>query len=87
VGRVHGLAGLKEMTQVKYVSRDRGRGPMLWWYPYGPELARLAASAGPALHARSAWARLHHLARLLGSPRFRRRVSLAALLKHADRLF
>ena len=87
VGRVHGLAGLREMTQVKYVSRDRGRAPMLWWYPYGPELARLAASAGPALHARSAWTRLRHLARLLGSPRFRGRVSLGALLKHADRLF
>jgi succinate-semialdehyde dehydrogenase/glutarate-semialdehyde dehydrogenase len=87
VGRVHGLAGLKEMTQVKYVSRDSGRGPMLWWYPYGPDLARVAASAGPALHARSAWARLRHAARLLGSPRFRRRVSLRALLKHADRLF
>ena len=87
VGRVHGLAGLREMTQVKYVSRDRGRAPMLWWYPYGPDLARVAASAGPALHARSAWSRLRHLARLLGSPRFRGRVSLGALLKHADRLF
>jgi succinate-semialdehyde dehydrogenase/glutarate-semialdehyde dehydrogenase len=87
VGRVHGVAGLKEMTQVKYVSRDRGRGPMLWWYPYGPDLARVAASAGPALHARSAWSRLRHLARLVGSPRFRGRVSLRALLKHADRLF
>jgi succinate-semialdehyde dehydrogenase/glutarate-semialdehyde dehydrogenase len=49
VGRVHGLAGLKEMTQPRYVSRDTGRGPMLWWYPYGPELARLASSAGPGL--------------------------------------
>jgi succinate-semialdehyde dehydrogenase/glutarate-semialdehyde dehydrogenase len=87
VGRVHGLAGLQEMTQVKYVSRDTGRGPMLWWYPYGPDFARLASSAGPALHARSPWTRLRHLARLLGSSRFRRRVSLRALLKHADRLF
>jgi succinate-semialdehyde dehydrogenase/glutarate-semialdehyde dehydrogenase len=87
IGRVHGLAGLKEMTQVKYVSRDTGRGPMLWWYPYGPELARVASSAGPALYARSLWSRLRHTARLLGSRRFRRRVSLRALLKHADRFF
>jgi succinate-semialdehyde dehydrogenase/glutarate-semialdehyde dehydrogenase len=87
VGRVHGLAGLKEMTQPRYVSRDTGRGPMLWWYPYGPEFARLASSAGPGLYARSAWSRLRHLARLLGSARVRARVSFRALLKHADRLF
>jgi len=87
IGRVHGLAGLQEMTQVKYVSRDTGRGPMLWWYPYGPELARVASSAGPALHAGSLWSRLRHQARLLASRRFRGRVSLRALLKHADRLF
>jgi succinate-semialdehyde dehydrogenase/glutarate-semialdehyde dehydrogenase len=87
LGRVHGVAGLKEMAQVKYVSRDRGRGPMFWWYPYGPELSRLASSAGPALHARSLWSRLRHQARLLASRRFRGRVRLRALLEHADRLF
>jgi succinate-semialdehyde dehydrogenase/glutarate-semialdehyde dehydrogenase len=87
LGRVHGLAGLKEMVQAKYVSRDRGRGPMFWWYPYGPELLRLAATAGPALHARSLWSRLRHQARLLASRRFRARVRLRTLLKHADRLF
>ena len=87
VGRVHGLAGLREMTQLKYVSRDTGRGPMLWWYPYGPAFARVASSAGPALYARSAWSRLRHMARLLGSARVRARVSFRALLKHADRLF
>jgi succinate-semialdehyde dehydrogenase/glutarate-semialdehyde dehydrogenase len=87
IGRIHGLAGLLEMTQVKYVSRDTGRGPMLWWYPYGPELARVASAAGPALHAASLWTRLRHQVRLLASRRFRARVSLRALLKHADRLF
>jgi succinate-semialdehyde dehydrogenase/glutarate-semialdehyde dehydrogenase len=87
IGRIHGLAGLLEMTQVKYVSRDTGRGPMLWWYPYGPELARVASAAGPALHAASVWSRLRHQARLLASRRFRARVSLRALLQHADRLF
>ena len=60
---------------------------MLWWYPYGPELARVASWVGPALHAGSLWSRLRHQARLLGSRRFRGRVSLRALLKHADRLF
>ena len=87
VGRVHGRAGLLEMTQPKYVSRDTGRGPMLWWYPYGAEFARLAASAGPALYARSLWSRLRHMGRLLASARVRGRLSLRALLAHADRLF
>jgi succinate-semialdehyde dehydrogenase/glutarate-semialdehyde dehydrogenase len=87
VGRVHGLAGLREMTQPKYVSRDSGRGPMLWWYPYGRDFARLASSAGPALHGGSAWSRLRHLARLLGSARVRARLRFRALLQHADRLF
>jgi succinate-semialdehyde dehydrogenase/glutarate-semialdehyde dehydrogenase len=86
-GRLHGAAGLKEMSQVRYVSRDTGRRPMLWWYPYGPDLARVAAASAPALHAPSLWSRLRHQARLLASRRFRGRVSLRALLKHADRLF
>jgi succinate-semialdehyde dehydrogenase/glutarate-semialdehyde dehydrogenase len=87
IGRVHGLAGLLEMTQARYVSRDTGRGPMLWWYPYGADFAGVASAAGPALHGSSLWSRLRHQARLLASRRFRGRVSLRALLKHADRLF
>ena len=87
IGRVHGLAGLLEMTQAKYVSRDTGRGPMLWWYPYGPDFARVASAAGPALHGSSFWSRLRHQVGLLASRRFRGRVSLRALLQHADRLF
>jgi succinate-semialdehyde dehydrogenase/glutarate-semialdehyde dehydrogenase len=87
IGRTHGLPGLREMVQVKYVSRDTGRGPMLWWYPYGADFARVASAAGPALHAASLWSRLRHQARLLRARRFRGRVSLLALLKHADRLF
>ena len=39
IGRIHGLLGLREMVQPKYVSLDRGRGPELWWYPYDAELA------------------------------------------------
>jgi acyl-CoA reductase-like NAD-dependent aldehyde dehydrogenase len=87
IGRVHGRAGLLEMTQPRYVSRDTGRGPMLWWYPYGADLARVASAAGPALHGVSFWSRLVHQARLLSARRFRGRVSLRALLQHADRLF
>jgi hypothetical protein len=60
---------------------------MLWWYPYGRDFARLASSAGPALYGGSAWSRLRHLARLLGSARVRARLRFRALLQHADRLF
>ena len=86
IGRAHGRAGLREMVQVKYVARDDGARPMLWWFPYGEDLRRLVPSAARALHARSPWARLVHTARLLRSRRFRRRGRLASILKRADRL-
>ena len=51
--------GLREMVQPKYVSRDRGRGPELWWYPYDAELGApaVARRPRPLLDARS-WRRL-----------------------------
>jgi len=87
LGRAHGLAGLREMAQVKYVARDEGSAPMLWWFPYGSELRALMPSAARALHARSLLARLGNALRLMGSSRFRRRGRLASILKRADRLF
>ena len=87
LGRAHGLAGLREMAQVKYVARDDGAAPMLWWFPYGGELRGLMPFAARALHARSAWARLGNAVRLMGSSRFRRRGRLASILKRAGRLF
>jgi len=87
LGRAHGLAGLREMAQLKYVARDDGSAPMLWWFPYGGELRELLPSAARALHARSPWARLGNALRLVGSSRFRRRGRLASILKRADRLF
>ncbi len=87
LGRAHGLAGLREMAQVKYVARDEGSAPMLWWFPYGKELQALMPSAARALHARSPWARLASALRLMRSSRFRRRGRLASILKRLDRLF
>jgi len=86
LGRAHGLAGLREMAQVKYVARDAGSTPMLWWFPYGEELRRLMPSAAGALHARSLAGRLGNALRLLGSSRFRRRGRLASILKRPGRL-
>jgi succinate-semialdehyde dehydrogenase/glutarate-semialdehyde dehydrogenase len=87
VGRAHGRAGLREMVQVKYVARDDGSTPMLWWFPYGADLRRMMPSAARALHARSWWSRLGHAARLMGHSRFRRRGRLGSILRRADRLF
>lgn len=86
IGRTHGLAGLREMVQVKYVTRDTARAPKLWWYPYGEELRRLMSASVRALHASSAWARLRGQLFLLGSPRFRRRAGIARVVQNADKL-
>jgi acyl-CoA reductase-like NAD-dependent aldehyde dehydrogenase len=86
IGRTHGLLGLREMVQAKYVSRDAARGPMLWWYPYGDELRRLACVANLALHGPSVWGRISNQLALLRFPRFRKRVSLLEMLKNVDKL-
>jgi delta 1-pyrroline-5-carboxylate dehydrogenase len=86
IGRTHGLAGLREMVQLKYVTRDSARAPKLWWYPYGEELRRLMGAAVHALHARSAWSRLKGQLALLASSRFRRRAGIARVVQNADKL-
>lgn len=87
IGRTHGLAGLREMVQVKYVTSDRPRGTLLWWFPYGEEFGRVMSTANRALHGRSLWTRSTSQLRLLFSRRFLGRVSLLDLLRGIDRLF
>jgi succinate-semialdehyde dehydrogenase/glutarate-semialdehyde dehydrogenase len=87
VGRTHGLAGLREMAQVKYVSRDRPRGTMLWWFPYGEEFRRLMSTANRALYDGSFLRRVPHLLRLSAMPRFLKRVRPMDVLRSVDRLF
>lgn len=87
IGRTHGLAGLREMVQVKYVSRDTTRRPALWWYPYDRELAGIASHANRALHARSFWRRMASQLRLFASRRFRRRAPLAGMVANIDKAF
>jgi succinate-semialdehyde dehydrogenase/glutarate-semialdehyde dehydrogenase len=86
IGRAHGALGLREMVQAKYVTRDQSRGPLAWWYPYGPEFASFMRTAGSALHARSLLTRLRHQLALMGFRRFRERVSLVEMLRHLDKL-
>jgi succinate-semialdehyde dehydrogenase/glutarate-semialdehyde dehydrogenase len=65
IGRTHGVSGLREMVQVKYVAREFGGGADLWWYPYGAEFHRFMSTANRALHGRSFWTRLPAQLRLL----------------------
>jgi acyl-CoA reductase-like NAD-dependent aldehyde dehydrogenase len=87
IGRTHGLAGLREMVQVKYVTEDRSRRPALWWFPYGVEFRTLMTAANRALHASSPFARLKSQLALTRFGRYWRRVSAWSVLKNADKLF
>jgi acyl-CoA reductase-like NAD-dependent aldehyde dehydrogenase len=87
MGRTHGLPGLREMVQVKYVAREFGGGADLWWYPYGSEFHKLMRAANRALHGRSFWSRLAAQVRLLGFGRFWRRARLSGILNNLDKLF
>jgi succinate-semialdehyde dehydrogenase/glutarate-semialdehyde dehydrogenase len=84
-GRTHGLSGLREMVQIKYVTRDGSRRPLLWWFPYDAELRRLAVAALAGLHGRGL-RRLPHLFRLATFRRFWRRAHRRGLVRGADRL-
>jgi acyl-CoA reductase-like NAD-dependent aldehyde dehydrogenase len=86
-GRTHGLLGLREMVQPKYVSQDRGRGPELWWYPYDAGFTRLMRTAAPALYSTSFARRVAGQLRLALSGRLWRRFGAWRLLRNLDKLF
>lgn len=85
-GRAHGVPGLREMTQVKYVTRDPRRRALPWWYPYTPDHAAAMAAAGPALHGASLKQRLPAQLALLRSRRLWARMSPLELLRNIDKL-
>jgi succinate-semialdehyde dehydrogenase/glutarate-semialdehyde dehydrogenase len=85
IGRTHGLVGLKEMVHVKYVSRDTGSRPALWWFPYDRELVGIASAANRALHAPSFFTRMKNQLRLFTFKRFRRRASLSSIAANIDK--
>lgn len=87
IGRSHGTPGLREMAQVKYVTRDASRRSMLWWYPYDPAYRRLMASAVRALHARSWLERVRSQLALARFGRLWRRVGALPLARNVDKLF
>jgi acyl-CoA reductase-like NAD-dependent aldehyde dehydrogenase len=86
IGRTHGLAGLREMVQVKYVASEMSRGRALWWFPYGEEFRLLMSGTNRLLHG-GLRARLLSALRLMGSRRFWSRARLLDLLRNIDRAF
>jgi acyl-CoA reductase-like NAD-dependent aldehyde dehydrogenase len=87
IGRIHGLLGLREMVQAKYVSLDRGRGPELWWYPYDAGFAGLMSRTPGALYSTSFPRRLGAQLGLLRFGRLWRRFGPWRLLANLDKLF
>jgi len=87
IGRTHGRLGLHELVQPKYVSRDRGRGAELWWYPYDRGFAALLARAARALYSTSQLQRLGAQLALLRCSRLWRRFGLLRLVANLDKLF
>jgi succinate-semialdehyde dehydrogenase/glutarate-semialdehyde dehydrogenase len=86
IGRTHGLLGLREMVQAKYVTSDRSRGPALWWFPYGESYGRLMQTANRAMHSASPFARFAAQLGFLRFARFWQRVSAWSLVKNVDKL-
>jgi succinate-semialdehyde dehydrogenase/glutarate-semialdehyde dehydrogenase len=86
IGRIHGKAGLLEMVQPKYVSRDRGRGAELWWYPYDAEYTALLSGVAPALYSTSPLRRLRGQLALTRFGRFWGRFGVGRLLAGLDKL-
>jgi succinate-semialdehyde dehydrogenase/glutarate-semialdehyde dehydrogenase len=88
IGRTHGLFGLREMVQVRYVAEDwDARRRLLWWFPYGSDFRELMRAALQAMYAPSLLARLRAHTRLGTSSRFRKRVGLGNVLANLDKLF
>jgi len=87
-GRMHGILGLREMVQPKYVSLDRGRQPAeLWWFPYDGELDALVRRAAPAFYSTSFLRRVVAQLGLLRFSRLWRRFGPWRLLANLDKLF
>jgi acyl-CoA reductase-like NAD-dependent aldehyde dehydrogenase len=87
IGRTHGLCGLREMVQVKYVTSDRTRRPMAWWFPYGEDLRRLMVAYNRGLYSGRPLTRILNLLRIVSFSRFWRRVSAWSAIKNVDRMF
>jgi succinate-semialdehyde dehydrogenase/glutarate-semialdehyde dehydrogenase len=85
IGRSHGRLGLLEVSNVKYVASDFGRGRAApWHYPYDEDLGRFADAAMPTLYSRGG-AKLRGMLRLVGTRRFLTRVRKSSVVRRLGR--
>ena len=87
IGRTHGAAGLRDMTQTKYIARDMSRGGEVWWYPYGSEFKAMMAGALKSFHHSSLAVRLFSLTKLSFSRRYLTRGRILRVIPDIFKLF
>lgn len=87
IGRTHGVLGLRDMCEPKYVARDMSRGGEAWWYPYGAEFRSMMTGALQAFHHRFLPARLWALTKLSFTQRYIRRGRVLRVLPDILKLF
>lgn len=84
IGRAHGVFGLHELVNVKYVVHDEGNDEAApWYYPYGEDFDQFIVAAMPLLYGKGL-DKFASLNRLASTRRFKERVrktTLAANLK------
>jgi succinate-semialdehyde dehydrogenase/glutarate-semialdehyde dehydrogenase len=80
IGRSHGVFGLNELVNIKYVMRDDGGDKaMPWYYPYDEDFGRFMGAAMPLMYRRG-FGKFATLGKLASTRRFRQRVRKGTLL-------
>jgi len=85
IGRSHGVVGLRELVQPKYLTWDASRKAPVWWFPYREGFPGFMRSALAAIHGPSLPQRLVAAARVLASGRFWRGADVLGVLRRIDR--
>jgi succinate-semialdehyde dehydrogenase/glutarate-semialdehyde dehydrogenase len=68
IGRTHGLLGMREMLNPKYIATDTmPRMKKIWWYPYGQAFTRQMSAFADLLFARSPVTRVSAVLKSSGS--------------------
>jgi len=86
IGRSHGVFGLHEMVNIKYVFTDPGDDDAApWHYPYDKDFGQFIGAAMPYLYKKGL-GKHAHLKDLMSSKRFIKRVRKTTLLKNVKKL-
>ena len=86
IGRSHGVFGLHELVNIKYVFDDPGNDDAApWHYPYDEDFGQFIGAAMPYLY-KTGLGKYAHLKDLMSSKRFIRRVRKTTLVKNVKKL-